>query len=74
MKVSVGYGDRLKEVGTIRIVNGKIEYNLPDQYKKVFGEPFGEPKEFMKIQVGRFAHSSTIVSEKEEGDPVGIRP
>lgn len=73
MKVLSGYGEDYKEVGTIRIVNGKIKYNLSDADKKVFGKPFGTPKEFMTFLVGRFAHSSTIVLMPEKGDPVRIR-
>ena len=70
MKVLDGYGDKFEEIGTVRVKDGKIVYDLPDWCKKIFGKPRkGEtPEEFMATLRGRFAMSSTTAFELEEGE------
>ena len=69
MKVLSGYGDKFKEVGTVRLVDNKIVYDLPEDYVDMMGDPKGwEPEEFMEMLKGRFRQSSTIAFKLEKGE------
>jgi len=71
MKVLVGYMDKFKEVGTVRIKNGKLVFDFKDREDKLMltrNAPKLPPKEMMEYLEGRFAMSSSVVLKKEKGE------
>ncbi|MDX9745109.1 MAG: hypothetical protein WCX84_09365 [Syntrophales bacterium] len=67
MMLYEGCGSDFGEAGTIRMVDGKVVYNLTPALKEAFGTPRGEPENFMGHPAGRFALPSTVLLEMEPG-------
>lgn len=66
---------KLKKMGTVRIVDGKLEFKFSNNnYKELIigGAPLDKltPVEFMNYTVGRFMLSTGIVLKTEEADNV----
>jgi hypothetical protein len=63
--------DNIEEVGTVRIVNGEVVFNIPNEraLEVVRGRyPTTDAQKYMDNLIGRFMLSSVVFMKKEPGE------
>ncbi len=78
MRIMIRNGDNFTIAGTIRIVKGKLEFDIPDEgfKREIMSAPkevMTDPEKYLNFIIGRFTFSTMVLLVKETDDAKGLQ-